>query len=82
MLAENAVKERQFDAAVEEYEAGLEIDPVWPEGHFNAALLSAELGYFAEAIRHMRCYLELLPEAPDAASVRDQIVIWESKAKS
>jgi tetratricopeptide (TPR) repeat protein len=81
LLAENAVKERQFDAAIEEYEAGLEIDPLWPEGHFNSALLSAELGYYSWAIRHMRCYLELVPEAPDAQSARDQIVIWLSKTE-
>lgn len=79
LLAENAVKEKQFDDAVEEYEAGLEINPVWPEGHFNAALLSAELGYYSEALHHMRAYLELAPEAPDAQQARDQMVIWEAK---
>lgn len=79
LLAENAIKERRFDAAIEEYEAGLKIDPVWPEGHFNAALLYAEVGYYAEAIRHMRAYLELAPDAPDAPSARDQIIIWETK---
>ena len=81
LLAENAVKERQFDSAVEEYETGLEIDPVWPEGHFNAALLCAELGYYSEAMHHMRAYLELVPEAADAQQSRDQMVIWEAKLK-
>lgn len=81
ILAENDVKEKQFADAIEEYEAGLAIDPLWPEGHFNAALLAAELGYYGEAIRHMQAYLELLPDAPDADSARDQLVIWESKIK-
>lgn len=79
LLAENAIKERQFDSALEEYEAGLQIDPVWPEGHFNAALLYAETGYYSEAVSHMRAYLELVPDAPDALSARDQIIIWETK---
>jgi hypothetical protein len=79
LLAENAVKEKQFDSAVEEYEAGLQIDPVWPEGHFNAALLCAELGYYPEAIHHMRAYLELVPDAPDAQRARDQLMIWEAR---
>jgi len=81
LLAENAVKENRFDSAVEEYEAGLEINPTWPEGHFNAALLYAELGYYPEAMHHMRAYLELTPEAPDAQQARDQVVIWEAKLR-
>lgn len=79
LLAENAVQEKQFADALDEYEAGLEIDPAWPQGHFNAALISAELQELHLAIRHMRAYLELVPGAPDAPQARDQIVIWESK---
>ncbi len=81
LLAEHAVSEKQFDAAVEEYEAGLEIDPTWPEGHFNAALLCAELKYYSEAMDHMRAYLELAPDAPDAQAARDQTIIWEAELK-
>jgi tetratricopeptide (TPR) repeat protein len=81
LLAESEIKEKQFDDALEEYEAALEIDPAWPEGHFNAALISAELGYHSEAIHHMRAYLELTPEAPDAQQARDQVVIWEAELK-
>ena len=81
LLAEDSVKGKQFEAAVEEYEAGLANDPVWPEGHFNAALLCAELGYYSVAIQHMRAYVELVPEAQDAQQARDQMVIWEAKMK-
>jgi hypothetical protein len=79
ILAEDAVNEKRFETAVEEYEAGLEINSVWPEGHFNAALLCAELGYYSEAVHHMRAYTQLVPEAPDAQQARDQMVIWEAK---
>ena len=79
LLAENAVKEKQFDVAIEEYEAGLAINPLWPEGHFNAALLSGELGYHSMAIQHMQAYLDLVPDASDAQGARDQIVIWQAK---
>lgn len=81
LLAEHAVAEKQFDAAVEEYEAGLEIDPTWPEGHFNSALLCAELGYHSEALHHMRAYLELVPDAQDAQQARDQMIIWEAELR-
>lgn len=79
LLAENALREKDLDTAIGEYEDGLTIFPVWAEGHFNAALLSAELGYYFEAIRHMRAYLDLVPNATDAQSARDQIIIWEAK---
>jgi hypothetical protein len=41
--AENAFNEKHFNSAVEHYESGLKINPLWPEGHFNAALIYAEL---------------------------------------
>ena len=79
LLAEHAVNERQFEEAVEEYEAGIDIYPCWPEGHFNAALIYAELKRYSDALRHMRAYVELVPEAPDASQARDQMVIWEAE---
>ncbi|MEW6720301.1 MAG: tetratricopeptide repeat protein, partial [Thermodesulfobacteriota bacterium] len=81
LVAENALREKDFDTAVAEYIDGLESDPLWPEGHFNAALLMGELGYYTEAIRHIQAYVELVPEAPDAQAARDQIVIWKVKAQ-
>jgi tetratricopeptide (TPR) repeat protein len=81
ILAENAFKEKQFDTAVEHYEEGLDIEPLWPQGHFNAALMYAELKHYTDAIQHMRFYVELVPEAPDVQEARDQIVIWQDKLK-
>ncbi len=81
LLAENAVKEKQFEKALDHYEAGLEILPTWPQGQFNAALVAAELKYYADAVEHMQAYLELVPDAPDAQAARDQIAIWQYKAK-
>jgi tetratricopeptide (TPR) repeat protein len=81
LLAEDAVKQNKPGQALNCYETGLEIYPTWPQGRFNAALIAAELGYYAEAIEHMQAYLELVPDAPDAQSARDQIAIWQYKAK-
>ena len=82
LLAENAVQEKKPEEALVHYETGLELYPTWPQGYFNAALIAAELGYHAEAVEHMKAYLELVPDAPDAQSARDQIVIWQYKAKN
>ena len=79
--AENAFKEKRLAAAAEHYESGLKINPVWPEGHFNAALIYAELEEYNKAIWHMRAYVELVPDAPDAKGGREQSYIWQDKLK-
>ncbi|MGA2988385.1 MAG: hypothetical protein ABSG32_31840 [Terriglobia bacterium] len=81
LLAEDAYQEKQFETAVSEYEAGLAIDPLWAQGHFNAALIYGELKDYDDAVWHMRCYLELMPNAPDAQEARDQMLLWQGKAK-
>jgi hypothetical protein len=81
LLAETAFKEEKLADALYHYEKAVEIDPVWPEGRFNAALIAAELQFYDEAVEHMRAYLQLLPEAPDAQAARDQVVIWQDKFK-
>lgn len=79
LLGEAAFKEKDFERALDHFEAGLQIDPLWPEGHFNAALLSAELGALEPAVSHMKKYLALVPDASDAAAARDQLLIWEDR---
>jgi tetratricopeptide (TPR) repeat protein len=79
LLAEDAVKNNKPAEALGYYETGLELDPTWPQGCFNAALIAAELGFYTEAVEHMQAYLELVPDAPDAQSARDQILIWKHK---
>lgn len=81
LLAEDAVKQNKPGEALNRYEAGLELYPTWPQGRFNAALVAAELGFYMEAVEHMQAYLELVPDAPDAQAARDQIAIWQYKAK-
>ena len=81
IAAEDAIKNSHPDAALEYYEEGLDICPTWPEGHFNAALIAAELGDYADAVEDMQSYLELVPNAPDAQASRDQIDLWQLKAK-
>jgi tetratricopeptide (TPR) repeat protein len=80
LTAEDAIKRQRPDGALNFYELGVEADPAWAQGWFNAALLAGELGFFADAAEHMQNYLELLPNAADAQSVRDQIDLWKYKA--
>ena len=81
ILAENAIKEQELDAAVKHFESALEFQPTWPAGWFNLALIHAEQKDYAGATQCMKHYLELVPDAPDAKDARSQMVIWEDKAK-
>ena len=63
LAAEDAIKRQKPDEALNDYELGIEADPTWAQGWFNAALLAGELGFFADAADHMQSYLELLPNA-------------------
>jgi hypothetical protein len=80
LAAEDALKRQKPDEALNDFELGVQADPTWAQGWFNAALLAGELGFFADAADHMQNYLELLPNAPDAKSARDQIDLWKYKA--
>ena len=81
MMAEDAFKANKPDEALHYYETGVLLYPTWPEGNFNAALISGDLGYYDAAIEHMQAYLELVPDAADAQAARDKILIWQNKAK-
>lgn len=82
ILAVNALKEQMFVQALEHLEQGLESCPLWPQGQFNAAMISAELGDFAAAADHALCYLELVPNARNSQAVKRQLIIWEDKART
>jgi hypothetical protein len=79
VLAENAARERDLDKAGDEYLDAVKIYPCWPEGQFKAASILGDTGWYTGAIIHMRFYLELVPDAPDAQAVRDKIVVWQDK---
>jgi tetratricopeptide (TPR) repeat protein len=81
ILAENALKEKNMDSAIEHYESALDIQPTWPAGWFNLALLYAEQKAYADATDAMKHYLELVPDASDAQQAREQMIIWDDKAK-
>jgi tetratricopeptide (TPR) repeat protein len=81
ILAENAIKEKNLALAIEHYESALEVQPMWPAGWFNLAIIYAEQNNYADATDRMQHYLELAPDAPDAKDAREQMIIWEEKAK-
>jgi tetratricopeptide (TPR) repeat protein len=78
--AEFAVRDKNYPLAVELYGKALRIDPWWPQGHFNRALVLAESHYYLAArgsVREMKRYLDLQPDAPDARAAQNKIYEWE-----
>jgi len=78
--AEVAVQDKRFGDAADRYEDALKIAPWWPEGRFNRALVLGETSRHADAIREMKKYLLLFPDAPNARAAQDKIYEWEGKA--
>jgi formylglycine-generating enzyme required for sulfatase activity len=76
--AEFAVQEKRLEQAIELYGKALEVAPWWPEGHYNLALLLGENKKYQDALREMKRYMLLAPEAPEARTAQDKIYQWES----
>lgn len=77
--AEAAVAEKRFLDAVEAYDRGLQLAPWWPQGHFNVALVLAELKTYGLAVEEMQRYLALVPDAANARQAQDRIYEWKGK---
>jgi len=81
ILAENAAREKNLDLAAEHYQSALEIQPAWPTGWYNLATVYSEQQDYAEAADAMKRFLELSPDAPEAQSAREQMLVWDDKAR-
>lgn len=81
VLAEEATRARDYVRAIEEFEAALQTDPMWPSGNFNLALLYETVEEWDEAVRYMRRFLLLEPDSREASAARDKIIAWEDRAR-
>ena len=62
------------DMALKEYRKALETNPNHAMGHLNTAIVLAyDLDDKAQAIKEFEKYLQIVPNAPDAAQVRREI---------
>ena len=64
----------QPEKAVEEYRKAMKYDPRHAMAHMNSGVVLAfDLGRKAEAVKEFEKYLELDPNAPNAADIRQEI---------
>jgi len=72
-------EEGKFEEAVKEYRQAVQAAPYIAKLYFNTAMICGELKEYPQAIRNMKTYLQLAPEAPNARATKDQIYKWEFK---
>jgi len=75
--AEAYTQEGKFEKAIEEYKNALKISPFFPALYKALAFNYGQLKDYKRAIKNMKIYLELLPDAPDLREAKDQIYRWE-----
>ncbi len=80
--AEAAFRDGRFDAASQLYGETLNIAPWWAEGYSELGLLLGASGHYSQAIREMKRYVALAPNAPDIRNTQDKIYEWEQKLSS
>lgn len=79
VLAENAVEEKRYFDAIDQYDRALKIAPWWAEGRFKRGMLLGQQGVLGEAVSEMKRFLALAPESADARQAQDKIYIWEDR---
>lgn len=71
-------QQKHYGKAIELYVEAVKLDPVsYPAAYSNIALMQAQLELYDLAIYHMKKYIMLVPEAPDARASQDKIYEWE-----
>jgi tetratricopeptide (TPR) repeat protein len=80
-LAMAAEDEGQSDLAVAEYRRAVQARPDFADGHFNLALLLTKLDRFADALPAWQRFLELEPQAPQAATAKRALALCRMKLK-
>ena len=67
----------KFEDAGKEYRKAVQAAPFIAKLYFNTAMIYGELKKYPQAIRYMKTYLNLAPEAPNVRATQDQIYKWE-----
>ncbi len=73
---------KKFDKAVENYRKAIKINPNFPNAHRNlGVVLSYDLHNTTEGVKEFQKYLEIVPNAPDAAAIKNSIRTLQAGGK-
>jgi len=76
---EAAKSPQDYQDALTEFDQAKVLAPDWPDAYYNLGMIHEKIGNYDEAIDNLKKYLELLPNAEDAAQVGDIIYKLEYK---
>lgn len=78
---EMAQTPQDYQLAIEEFKQAQALAPDWPDVYYNLGLVQDKAGNYRDAAKSLRRYLQLAPNAPDAAQVRSLANKDEFKAE-
>jgi tetratricopeptide (TPR) repeat protein len=78
VIAKAARGREDYVKAAEELREALKLAPWWSDAYVNYALISEQLGEPAEAMRSLKLYLRLNPNAADGRQIRHKIYALEA----
>ena len=70
-----------YEQAIKEFKEAARIAPDWAEPYYNLGLVQEKAGKLKEAIISLNKYVQLSPDAPDIAKVREFIYKLEYRAE-
>ena len=78
---EMAKSPEDYEAAIKEFQEAARLAPTWAAAYYKLGMAQEKAGKFREAIVSLKRYLQLAPNAPDAAKVKELIYKLEYKAE-
>jgi len=73
-IGQDAFKKRNREEAAVAFRKALELDPEYAEAHLQLGYCLVGMAEFDNAVRHLRKFLELEPNSPQAKQIRETIV--------
>jgi tetratricopeptide (TPR) repeat protein len=70
---ETAKSDADFENAIKEFEQASRLVPDWPAPYYNLGMVQSKIERFDDALTNLTRYLQLAPQARDAAQVRTLI---------
>ena len=70
-----------YQAAIDEFQEAARLAPDWPDAWYNLGLVQDKAGRYEAAATSLKRYLELAPDAPEAAAVKQQVDKLQYKAE-
>jgi hypothetical protein len=79
---EMAKAPEDYEAAIKEFEQAARLAPDWPDVYYNLGMVQEKAEKYSDAVRSLRQYLRLAPNASDAETVKTLINKLEYKAEN